>query len=161
MPLLAQGQPTAALSLGAAAAARFAGSGRIIVEDLARRNRLALDRIELYREAQEANRVKDEFLSTLSHELRTPLNAVYGWARILRMRQLDRNTAHAVEVIERNAEAQIRLIEDVLDVSRIITGKMMLAMESLDVRAVLAATLDSVRPAMQAKRVRLETHFDR
>ena len=160
LPLLAQGQPAAALSLGAADAARFAGSGRIIVEDLVRRNRHALDRIELYREAQEANRVKDEFLSTLSHELRTPLNAVYGWARILRMRQLDEYTAHAVEVIERNAEAQLRLIEDVLDVSRIITGKMMLAMESLDVRAVLAASLDSLRPSMHAKRVRLETHFE-
>ena len=133
LPLVAHGQLTAALSLGAAAVDRFAGSGRIVVEDLARRSRLALDRIELYREAQDANRVKDEFLSTLSHELRTPLNAVYGWARILRMRRLDRNTAHAVEVIERNAEAQIRLIEDVLDVSRIIAGKMTLAMESIDV----------------------------
>jgi signal transduction histidine kinase/CheY-like chemotaxis protein len=160
LPLVAQGQPTAALSLGAADVSRFAGSGRIIVEDFARRCRHALDRIELYREAQEANRVKDEFLSTLSHELRTPLNAVYGWARLLRMRQLDGDTAHAVEVIERNAEAQLRLIEDVLDVSRIITGKMMLAMESLDVRAVLEATLDSVRPSMQAKRVRLEAHFE-
>jgi PAS domain S-box-containing protein len=158
LPLMVQGQVTAALSLGAAAVARFAGSGRIVVEDLARRSRLALDRIELYREAQEANRVKDEFLSTLSHELRTPLNAVYGWARILRMRQLDRNTAHAVEVIERNAEAQLRLIEDVLDVSRMITGKMTLAMEPLEVRAVLGATVDALRPAMQAKRVRLEAH---
>ena len=160
LPLVTQGQPTAALSLGAADVGRFAGSGRIIVEDLARRSRHALDRIELYREAQEANRVKDEFLSTLSHELRTPLNAVYGWARILRMRELDEYTAHAVEVIERNAEAQLRLIEDVLDVSRIMTGKMMLAMESLDARAVLGATLDSARPSMQAKRVRLETHFE-
>ena len=160
LPLVAQGQPTAAISLGAAEVGRFAGSGRIVVEDLARRSRLALDRIQLYREAQEANRVKDEFLSTLSHELRTPLNAVYGWARMLRMRRLDKNTAHAVEVIERNAEAQIRLIEDVLDVSRIITGKMLLAMEPLDVRAVLEATLDSVRPSLQAKRVRLETDFE-
>jgi signal transduction histidine kinase/ActR/RegA family two-component response regulator len=158
LPLVVHGQVTAALSLGAAAVARFTGSGRIVVEDLARRSRLALDRIELYREAQEANRVKDEFLGTLSHELRTPLNAVYGWARILRMRQLDRNTAHAVEVIERNAEAQLRLIEDVLDVSRMITGKMTLAMEPLDVRAVLGATVDALRPAMQAKRVRLEAH---
>ena len=160
LPLVAQGQPTAAISLGAAEAGRFAGSGRIVIEDLARRSRLALDRIRLYREAQEANRVKDEFLSTLSHELRTPLNAVYGWARMLRMRRLDKNTAHAVEVIERNAEAQIRLIEDVLDVSRIITGKMLLAMEPVDVRAVLEATLDSVRPSLQAKRVRLETDFE-
>jgi PAS domain S-box-containing protein len=159
LPLTGHGQSTAALSLGAAAVDRFDSSGRMIVEDLERRSRLALDRIELYREAQEANRLKDEFLSTLSHELRTPLNAVYGWARILRMRQLDGKTAHAVEVIERNAEAQIRLIEDVLDVSRIMTGKMTLAMESLDLRAILGATLDTVRPAMHAKRVRLEVHL--
>ena len=156
VPLVAHGQLTAALSMGAAAVGRFAGSGGILVEDLARRIRLALDRIQLYREAQEANRLKDEFLSTLSHELRTPLNAVFGWARILRLRQLDRSTAHAVEVIERNAEAQIRLIEDVLDVSRIIMGKMTLSMESLDVGTVLEATVDAVRPAMQAKGVRLE-----
>ncbi len=159
LPLIGHGQPTAVLSLGAAAVDRFDGSGRIIVEDLERRSRLALDRIQLYREAQEANRLKDEFLSTLSHELRTPLNAVYGWARILRMRDLDGKTSHAVEVIERNAQAQIRLIEDVLDVSRIMTGKMTLAMESLDLRAVLGATLDTLRPAMQAKRVRLEVQL--
>ena len=156
LPLVAHGQLTAALSLGAAAVGRFAGSGGILVEDLTRRVRLALDRIQLYREAQEANRLKDEFLSTLSHELRTPLNAVFGWARILRLRQLDGSTAHAVEVIERNAEAQIRLIEDVLDVSRIITGKMTLSMESVDVGTVLGATIDAVRPAMEGRGVRLE-----
>ncbi len=156
LPLVAHGHLTAALSLGAAAVGRFAGSGGVLVEDLARRVRLALDRIQLYRDAEEANRLKDEFLSTLSHELRTPLNAVFGWARILRLRQLDGTTAHAVEVIERNAEAQIRLIEDVLDVSRIITGKMTLSMESVGVESVLAATVDAVRPAMEGKGVRLE-----
>ena len=160
LPLVAHGQLTAALSLGAAGVGRFAGSGGILVEDLARRVRLALDRIQLYREAQEANRLKDEFLSTLSHELRTPLNAVFGWARILRLRQLDGTTAHAVEVIERNAEAQIRLIEDVLDVSRIITGKMTLSMDSVDVGTVLGATIDAVRPAMEGKGVRLEADLD-
>jgi PAS domain S-box-containing protein len=159
LPFVAHGHLRAALSLGASTATRFTGAGRVVIEDLARRSRLALDRIQLYREAQEANRLKDEFLSTLSHELRTPLNAVYGWARILRTRELDRHTAHAVAVIERNAEAQIRLINDVLDVSRIITGKMTLALESVDLRAVLGAALDVVRPAMQAKRVRLETHL--
>ena len=159
LPLAAHRRSKAALSLGVADGARFTGPGRIVLEDLANRIRLALDRVELYDEAQEANRVKDEFLSTLSHELRTPLNAVYGWARILHTRQLDRNTAHAVEVIERNAEAQIRMIEEVLDVSRMITGKMTLAMEPVDVRAVLRSTLDSVRPAMQAKGVRLDVQL--
>lgn len=155
LPLAVNSRSKAALSLGVSDGTRFIGPGRIVLDDLASRIRLALDRIELYREAQEANRVKDEFLSTLSHELRTPLNAVYGWARILRTRQLDRNTAHAVEVIERNAEAQVRMMEDVLDVSRMIMGKMRLAMESVDVGAVLRSSIDSVRPAMQAKSIRL------
>jgi PAS domain S-box-containing protein len=159
LPLVGRARQSAVLVLGAAAVGRYAGAGQMIVEELERRSRLALDRIELYHEAEEANRLKDEFLSTLSHELRTPLNAVYGWARILRTRPLDDYTAHAVEVIERNSEAQKRLIEDVLDVSRIITGKMMLAMERLDIRTVLAAAVDAVRPALQAKRVRLETHL--
>ena len=149
-----------ALLLGTTAVSRFSGSGRMIIEDLARRIRLALDRIQLYREAQEANRLKDEFLSTLSHELRTPLNVVFGWTRMLRMRQLDEGTARAVAVIERNAEAQIRLIEDVLDVSRIMTGKMALSMESLNIREVLGATIDAVRPATQAKSVRLDALLD-
>ena len=159
LPLVGRARQSAVLVLGAATVGRFAGAGQLFVEELERRSRLALDRIELYHEAEEANRLKDEFLSTLSHELRTPLNAVYGWARILRTRPLDDYTAHAVEVIERNSEAQKRLIEDVLDVSRIITGKMMLAMERLDIRTVLGAAFDAVRPALQAKRVRLEAHL--
>jgi PAS domain S-box-containing protein len=159
LPLVGRARQSAVLVLGAATVGRFAGAGQLIVEELERRSRLALDRIELYHEAEEANRLKDEFLSTLSHELRTPLNAVYGWARILRTRPLDDYTAHAVKVIERNSEAQKRLIEDVLDVSRIITGKMMLAMERLDIRTVLAAATDAVRPALHAKRVRLEAHL--
>jgi CheY-like chemotaxis protein len=88
--------------------------------------------------------------------LRTPLNAIYGWARILRGRSLDESTARAVAVIQRNAEAQIRLIEEVLDVSRIITGKMALAMEVVDVADSVRAAIDIVRPAMHAKRIRFD-----
>src|SRR5262249_12082595 len=109
--------------------------------------------------ADEANRLKDEFLNTLSHELRTPLNAIFGWARILRSRDLDPSTAHAVEVIERNAEAQVRLIEDVLDVSRIITGKMTLALEPVSIDSIVRATIDIVRPAMQIKRIRFDARI--
>jgi PAS domain S-box-containing protein len=110
-------------------------------------------------EADQANRLKDEFLSTLSHELRTPLNAIFGWARILRSRDLDPSTAHAVEVIERNAQAQIRLIEEVLDISRIITGKMTLSREHVDVGSILRSTIETVRPALQNKRIRFEARI--
>jgi len=110
-------------------------------------------------EADQANRLKDEFLSTLSHELRTPLNAIFGWARILRSRDLDSNTAHAVEVIERNAQAQVRLIEEVLDISRIITGKMALSLEHVDLASILRSTIETVRPAMQNKRIRFEARI--
>jgi PAS domain S-box-containing protein len=160
MPLVSEGPVKAALILGAAAADRFTGPGLMIVEDLARRIQLALVRIRLYQEVQEANRLKDEFLSTLSHELRTPLSVVFGWTRILLMRPLDPDTAQVVTVIERNARAQLRLIEDILDVSRIITGKMTLSMEPLSVPQVLNATIDGVRPAATAKGVVLETDFD-
>jgi signal transduction histidine kinase len=160
LPLLVDGRVAAVVTLMSHVADRFSPSDALVVEDIARRIRLAVDRIQLYREAQEANRMKDEFLGTLSHELRTPLNAIFGWARILRTRDLDNRTAHAVKVIERNAEAQIRLIEEVLDVSRIITGKMNLAMDTVDVAAIVHATIDTVRPAIQAKRIRFEEQID-
>jgi PAS domain S-box-containing protein len=102
-------------------------------------------------EAEAANRVKDEFLATLSHELRTPLNAVLGWAHILRGKHDDPDTRHALDVIERNAIAQARLIDDLLDVSRIITGKIRLQMEQVDVAAVAQSALESVAPAADAK----------
>jgi PAS domain S-box-containing protein len=155
LPLVVDGRVKGVLSLLSAKEDRFATAESLVVEDVARRIGLALDRIQLYREAHEANRLKDEFLGTLSHELRTPLNAIFGWARILRTMNLDERTAHAVEVIERNADAQVRLIEEVLDVSRIIKGKMTLATDVVDVAAIVRATLDTVRPAMIAKRIRL------
>ena len=160
LPLVVDGQVKAVLSLISTREHRFTSSESLVVEDVARRIGLALDRIQLYREAEEANRLKDEFLGTLSHELRTPLNAIFGWARILRNRKLDERTAHAIEVIERNAEAQVRLIEEVLDVSRIIRGKMTVAAEPVDMAAIVRATIDTVRPAMHAKRIRLEEHID-
>jgi PAS domain S-box-containing protein len=110
-------------------------------------------------EADQANRLKDDFLSTLSHELRTPLNAIFGWARILRSRDLDPETAHAVDVIERNAQVQVRLIEDVLDISRIVTGKMTLALEHVDVASIVRSTIETVRPAMQNNRIRFEARI--
>ncbi len=112
-------------------------------------------------EAEAANRAKDEFLAVLSHELRTPLNAVYGWARMLRTRTLGTAAAeHALDVIERNAAAQVRLIEEILDISRIVTGNMRLQRQPVDLQAVVASALDSVRPAAEAKGIRMEASID-
>ena len=112
-------------------------------------------------EAEKANRLKDEFLATLSHELRTPLNAVIGWSRMLGSGRLDREDAeHALEVIERNAWAQKQIIEDILDVSRVITGKLQLKLGPVDLIAIVDAALDAVRPAMEAKDIKIETVID-
>jgi PAS domain S-box-containing protein len=155
VPLVADEKVIGVLTLAAAATGRFLQADLAVLDDLVRRFRVAIAQVRLYREAQEANRLKDEFLATLSHELRTPLNAILGWARILRSRPLEEKADHAVQVIERNAEAQARLIEDVLDVSRIITGKLTLDVEAVYLPAVAAAALDSIRPAAHAKGIRL------
>ena len=111
-------------------------------------------------DAEKANRLKDEFLATLSHELRTPLNAVIGWSRLLKAGRLDNESSgHAIDVIERNAWAQKQIIEDILDVSRVITGKLQLHLGPLDLVAVVNAALDAVRPALEAKDIRVETHY--
>jgi signal transduction histidine kinase/CheY-like chemotaxis protein len=112
-------------------------------------------------EAEKANRLKDEFLATLSHELRTPLNAVIGWSRMLNSGRLDPETSlHAQEVIARNAAAQKQIIEDILDVSRVITGKLQLHLRPVDLATVVHAALDAVRPAMEAKEIRIETKIE-
>ena len=111
-------------------------------------------------EAEEASRLKDEFLATVSHELRTPLNAILGWSRLLRTGKLDPDgMAHAVEVIERNAGAQKQIIEDLLDVSRIITGKLRVNSLPVDLLLVIHAAIDVVRPAADAKEIRVRTHI--
>ena len=112
-------------------------------------------------DAEQANRLKDEFLATLSHELRTPLNAVIGWSRMLGSGRLDTDgSKHALEVVERNAWAQKQIIEDILDVSRVITGKLQLNLSPVDLVTVVDAALDAVRPAMEAKEIKIETLID-
>ena len=112
-------------------------------------------------EAEAANRMKDEFLATLSHELRTPLTAMLGWARLLRSGELDTDTAaRAVETIESNARLQAQLIEDLLDVSRIILGKLPLGVRPVELALVTEAALDAVRPAAAAKSIRLSRVLD-
>ncbi|MBD2000726.1 response regulator [Leptolyngbya sp. FACHB-541] len=112
-------------------------------------------------EAETANRLKDEFLATLSHELRTPLNAMLGWVQLLRMGNIDEvNHARAVKTIERNTQALTRLIEDLLDVSRIITGKLQLLMQPTDLATVIRAAMNSIRPAAAAKAIALQLWLD-
>jgi signal transduction histidine kinase/CheY-like chemotaxis protein len=115
------------------------------------------ERTGLLRDAEDANRLKDQFLATLSHELRTPLNAIVGWTTLLMQGNLQPEAAaRAVTVIDRNARAQTKLIEDVLDVSRIVSGKLRLNVQVLDLAAVVKAAADSVSHAAAAKRIRLK-----
>jgi hypothetical protein len=113
-----------------------------------------------FRVAQEANRAKDEFLMTLSHELRTPMTAILGWARLLpTMSPADPMFREAVSSIARGAQLQARLIDDVLDVSRIVSGKMRLTRERLNVENILNSSLEAVRPSAGARGIRIETSF--
>ena len=121
----------------------------------------AAENERLYRQAEESSRLKDEFLATISHELRTPLSAILGWARMLRMGQLTpENTTKALETIERNARAQAQLVDDLLDVSRIITGKLRMDVQPSDPNSFIDAAVEAVRPAAEAKGVRVQKIID-
>jgi len=116
---------------------------------------------ELTEIAERANHLKDEFLATLSHELRTPLTAILGWSEVLAKSKLDPVIAfRAIEVIRRNAGIQVKLVDDVLDVSRIITGKLRLNVQPVDLGAILIAAVDGLRPAAEAKQIRLQLQLD-
>ncbi|MFE8598456.1 sensor histidine kinase [Archangium violaceum] len=132
--------------------------------DIDEPRRAGQERLELLRRvqaahaaAEEANRLKDDFLATVSHELRTPLTAILGWLQIMRTRHLsEEKRARALETVERNARVQAQVIEDLLDISRIITGKLRLEPGPLDMRNVVDAALESTRPLAEAKGVKLE-----
>jgi hypothetical protein len=119
------------------------------------------DEREARAELERASRAKDEFLATVSHELRNPLNAILGWTRMLRTGKLDpARAARALETVERNAGVQTALVEDMLDVSRIITGKLMLRVGAVDVRTVVASAYDTVRMAADAKQIDVTLDLD-
>jgi signal transduction histidine kinase len=116
---------------------------------------------ERTRELREANKAKDEFLATVSHELRTPLTAILGWAKLLRSGKLDDTaSARAIETIERNAKSQAQIIEDILDVSRIITGKLRLDVRNVELVPIIETAIDAVSPAADAKGIRLYSALD-
>jgi signal transduction histidine kinase/ActR/RegA family two-component response regulator len=113
------------------------------------------------KEAETANRTKDEFLATVSHELRTPLNAISGWVQILRKKEFDPAfIANGLEIIERNVKIQVKIIEDILDVSRIVTGKLSLNVTTVDLGPIIEAALESVRLAADAKGIKISRTLD-
>jgi signal transduction histidine kinase/ActR/RegA family two-component response regulator len=126
-------------------------------DHLVEQKRAQEERTRLLTEAEEANRTKDEFLATMSHELRTPLTAILGWTHLLRSNTFaEKEFARALETIERNARVQTKLIDDLLDISRIITGKLRLDARPVDLGAVIAATVEATRPTAEAKEIRLQ-----
>jgi PAS domain S-box-containing protein len=136
------------------------------IEDITDRKQAEAARDQIIREqaarqqAETANRMKDEFLAIVSHELRTPLNSILGWSQLLLNRRLDEaTTARALQTIERNARSQAQLIEDILDVSQIIRGKLRLVMQPVSIVSLLEAILETVRPLADDRCIQLENHF--
>ena len=122
---------------------------------------VALENAHLYARAQEVSRAKDEFLAILSHELRTPLNAILGWSRMLRDGHVaPARVPHAISVIERNAQIQTQLVEDLLDVSRIISGKLRLDMRSIDLPPIVQSAMDAIRPATTNKNITVRARIE-
>jgi PAS domain S-box-containing protein len=111
-------------------------------------------------EVERASQMKDEFLANLSHELRTPLNAILGWAQILQNNPSGEDLSQGIEIIERNARTQVQIIEDLLDMSRIIAGKVRLEVQRLDISILTRAAIESIKPAAEAKGVRIQTVLD-
>ncbi|MEW6733340.1 MAG: response regulator [Acidobacteriota bacterium] len=162
VPLHARGRTIGAITfVSSESGRRYQHHDLTLAEDLAYRAAIAVDNARLYREAQEANRLKDHFLATVSHELRTPLNAILGWTRLLRSGKLiDTEATRALETIERNAKSQAQLIEDLLDISRIVTGKLHLDIRLVEPITIVKAAIDALRPAIDAKEIELQAALD-
>ena len=137
--------------------ARVKDANQGLLREIDERKKVEAQRETLLVREREASRLKDEFLAAVSHELRTPLNAIFGWAQLLSTSKLDEaTTAKAVASIARNAHAQARVIEDLVDVSRIVTGKLLLHLQPVDLRVPIEAALEVVRPSAQAKGLHLD-----
>jgi signal transduction histidine kinase/DNA-binding response OmpR family regulator len=176
VPLITRGRTIGLISLVSAESGRkYVQADLVLAEDLAGRAALAVDNARLYSESQKAaqleaearkesenaNRLKDEFIATISHELKTPLQNIIGWSQMLKSGRLDEPSRyHAMEIIDRNAKAQSELINDLLDVSRIITGQLRLNISPVDLAQVIEAAVNSVQPAAQAKDIILSVSID-
>lgn len=168
-PLIVQGRTFGAISIAATGnSRRYDAFDLALAEELARRASVAVENARLFANgqrdrarAEEANRAKDLFLSTLSHELRTPLTAILGWTRMLRTGGLPpEKRDKGLETIDRNARAQVALIEDILDLSRIVTGKLRLELQAVELVSVIEAAVETVRPALDARDLRLQLALD-
>jgi PAS domain S-box-containing protein len=132
-----------------------------MAEELAQRAASAIENAQLYWQAQEANRIKDEFLAIVSHELRTPLNSMLGWVQIIRHRKLDEAiTSKALATIERNAKLQSKLIDDILDISRIVQGKIRLNLCKVDLVIVINTAIEAIYPTSEIKDIQVESNLD-
>lgn len=166
-PLIAEGRIIGAMGLTFPQQQKFTEEDRHFLLALAHQCAQALERARLYEneqrmraQAEQANRMKDEFLATVSHELRTPLNAIVGWSNMLAANRLPPDVAaRALETIERNAKAQSQIIEDLLDVSRIITGKLSLNPGLVKLESVIDTTLQSLQPAAETKNIRVKSNL--
>jgi signal transduction histidine kinase len=161
IPLKAREQTIAAIALMSFDPQRkFAEQDVSAAHDLGNAAAVAIANAHLYGEAQEANRLKDEFVAMVSHELRTPLTPILGCVHLLRTAKLtNANFERALEMIERNAQAQVQIVEDLLDVSRIIAGKLHLEMKSVEIKSVVEAAIDSVRALAESKNIKIITNF--
>jgi len=162
VPLTAHRRMFGALTLATAESGRIYGQDDLtFAQDIASRAALAVDNARAYDSARAANQLKDEFLATLSHELRTPLNAILGYARLVQSGVLPRERqARAFGTIERNATALTQIIEDILDVSRIIAGKVRLNIQPIDLPDVIKNSVEALLPAADAKQIRVQTILD-
>ena len=148
--------------------AELARTNEALHAEIAERRRAQEEREQLFiseqkarERAEAANRAKDEFLATVSHELRTPLTSILGWARLLRSSEIDQASfVRGLDTIERNAKSQAKIIEDILDVSRIISGKLRIEVHSLDLVPIIEMAVDAVRPAAEAKSIGIKVWLD-
>jgi len=156
-PLIAGGRMLGVVAIGAEAPGRYDETHLALVEDLAHRTALAIDNARLYADVQHASSLRDEFLATISHELRTPLSVIMNWVNTLRQGKLGpERIARALDVLRRAGDTQAQLIDDILDASRAVGGRLRVELRPVLLHDVIPDALEAIRPAAEAKGVRFD-----